>query len=174
MEHYFAFRCGWGLTLNVKSPYFILFNVEMLKILLFAVIEDLTVKCYNYCKKCNVFEKYHQKTFRSLSFSHKKYETVKCVIRMCPQDFICPIFLHHFFNSSWVAVPTCRPTCTQFEWRPGATTTEYVNMVSNTTNTVSPAVVLKVIVSIYRSNTSKTLNEPLKDTGVVCLTMHNN
>ena len=50
--------------------------------------------------------------------------------------------------------------CAHFEWRSGATTTEYANMATNTTNTVSPAVVLKVIVSIYRSNTSKTPNEP--------------
>ncbi len=123
----------------------------MLKILLFTVIEDLTVKCYNYCKKSTVFEKYHQKTFRSLNFSRKKHETVKCVIRMCPHILQFLLGGCAYMQAN---------ICAHFEWRSGATTTEYANMATNTTNTVSPAVVLKVIVSIYRSNTSKTPNEP--------------
>ena len=123
----------------------------MLKNLLFTVIEDLTVKCYNYCKKSTVFEKYHQKTFRSLNFSRKKHETVKCVIRMCPHILQFLLGGCAYMQAN---------ICAHFEWRSGATTTEYANMATNTTNTVSPAVVLKVIVSIYRSNTSKTPNEP--------------
>ncbi len=35
----------WGLMLSVNGPCSIVFNVEMLKILLFTVIEDLAVKC---------------------------------------------------------------------------------------------------------------------------------
>ena len=35
----------WGLMLSVNGPYSIVFNVEMLKISLSTVIEDLAVKC---------------------------------------------------------------------------------------------------------------------------------
>ena len=43
--------------LSVGGPYFIVFNVKTLKILLFTVMEDLAVKCFNYYKKSNAFQK---------------------------------------------------------------------------------------------------------------------
>jgi hypothetical protein len=47
----------WGLILSVDDPYSIVFNVETLNILLFTVMEDLAVKCCNYYKKSNAFQK---------------------------------------------------------------------------------------------------------------------
>ena len=42
---------------SVDGPYSIVFNVETPKILLFTVMEDLAVKCCNYYKKSNAFQK---------------------------------------------------------------------------------------------------------------------
>ena len=55
--------------LSVNGQYSIMFYVETLNILLFTVIEDLAVRCCNYYKKSNAFQKYHPKALRILRIS---------------------------------------------------------------------------------------------------------